>query len=182
MSVPLSRPLMQVSVLLATRRRAELLGQTLAAMAHMSTVDLAWELVVVDNEGETTTREVCESFADRLPLRYLVCRTPGQNAARNYGLGAVRGGLVVLSDDDMLPDADWLRELYQGAKRWPEQSSSEAAPCRTGQVRSRTLRLMKISGIGRTVSVTHLFLTDLTRGFCRSPPTWPSGGEYSSTA
>jgi len=74
----------------------------------------------VDNEGETTTREVCESFADRLPLRYLVCRTPGQNAARNYGLGAVRGELVVLSDDDMLPDADWLRELYQGAKRWPE--------------------------------------------------------------
>jgi hypothetical protein len=36
-------PRVQVSVLLATCHRAELLGQTLAAMARLSTAGLTWE-------------------------------------------------------------------------------------------------------------------------------------------
>jgi hypothetical protein len=113
--------MVDVSVLLATCRRAESLSQTLAAMTGMSTAGMAWELLVVDNAGEDATREVCESFSDRLPLRYLVCTTPGQNAARNHGLKEVSGELVVLADDDVLPQEGWLQEMHQGAKRWPDQ-------------------------------------------------------------
>jgi GT2 family glycosyltransferase len=51
----------------------------------------------------------------------LVCAKRGQNAARNYGLKAVQGELIVLADDDILPEARWLQEMYQGTERWPEQ-------------------------------------------------------------
>jgi glycosyltransferase involved in cell wall biosynthesis len=112
---------MHVSILLGTYRRAELLSQTLAAMSRLSTADLAWELIVVDNATEAATRKVCQSFSDRLPLRYVVCTRPGQNAARNRGLKEVSGELVLLADDDMSPEESWLREMYQGAQRWPEQ-------------------------------------------------------------
>jgi GT2 family glycosyltransferase len=111
---------MQVSVLLATYRRPESLAQTLTAMARMATADLAWELIVVDSAREEATRRVCQSFSSRLPLRYFLSSRPGQNAARNRGLKEVTGDLVVLSDDDVLPDRAWLREMYQGAQRWSE--------------------------------------------------------------
>ena len=101
---------MQVSVLLATYRRPESLAQTLTAMARMATADLAWELIVVDSAREEATRRVCQSFSSRLPLRYFLSSRPGQNAARNRGLKEVTGDLVVLSDDDVLPDRAWLRE------------------------------------------------------------------------
>src|SRR5260370_19387402 len=113
--------MLQISVLLATFQRPQLLRQTLAAMSGMSTGGLNWELLVVDNAGQEKTRRVCESFSGQLPLRYLVCTRPGQNVARNHGLKEVSGELVLLADDDMLPEASWLREMYQGSERWPEQ-------------------------------------------------------------
>jgi glycosyltransferase involved in cell wall biosynthesis len=87
----------------------------------METGGLDWELLIVDNAGDEKSREICHAFKSRLPLQYLVCRTPGKNAALNHGLGAVRGDFVVLTDDDVLPDGAWLQALVQGARRWPEQ-------------------------------------------------------------
>src|SRR5260370_38653482 len=113
--------MMDVSVLLATCRRAESLSQTLSAMTGMSTAGMAWELLVVDNAGEEATRKVCQSFSDRLPVRYLVCTTPGQNAARNHGLKEGTGQLVVLADDDVLPQEGWLKGVQQGAQRWADR-------------------------------------------------------------
>jgi glycosyltransferase involved in cell wall biosynthesis len=113
--------MVDVSVLLATFRRSESLRQTLAAMTELSTAGMGWELLIVDNAGDESTRKVCESFVGRLPLRYSVCTRPGQNAARNHGLKEVQGELVVLADDDVLPQEGWLEEMHQGAQRWPEQ-------------------------------------------------------------
>ena len=111
----------QVSVLMATCRRAELLGQTLEAMTHLATSGFHWELLVVDNPGDEAVRKVCESFTGRLPLRYLVCSTRGQNSARNLGLNHASGELIVLSDDDIVPDENWLREMFEGSQRWPDE-------------------------------------------------------------
>ena len=110
--------MVQISVLLTTYRRPQLLAQTLRAMARMATTGLTWELLVVDNAGEQTTRWICKMFSTRLPLRYLVCTRPGQNAARNHGLKDVRGEFVLLMDDDGLPDEGWLQEMYRGTQRW----------------------------------------------------------------
>jgi glycosyltransferase involved in cell wall biosynthesis len=108
-----------ISVLMATYRRANLLGRTLAAMAELDAVGIAWELVVVDNAGDAATEKTCQLFSGRLPLRYLVCTTRGKNAALNRGLPTLRGNLVVLTDDDVLPDANWLQQMVGGAARWP---------------------------------------------------------------
>ncbi len=109
----------QVSILLATFRRSDILAQSLTAMASMDAQKLDWEVIVVDNAGEEATRQVCQSFQDRLPLRYLVCTKPGKSAALNQGLREVDGELIVLTDDDVLPEAGWLRAMWQGTSRWP---------------------------------------------------------------
>jgi hypothetical protein len=89
-------------------------------MTNLDAAGITWELIVVDNAGEPTTEKTCESFSDRLPLRYLVCTAPGKNAALNRGLPVLRGDLVLFTDDDVLPENCWLQETVRGASRWPE--------------------------------------------------------------
>lgn len=109
-----------VSVLLATHRRSHILEETLQAMSRLDTAGVTWELIVVDNAGDDATRQACQKFAATLPLSYLVCTEPGKNAALNYGLAHLQGELVVLTDDDVLPAPQWLRETWAGACRWPD--------------------------------------------------------------
>jgi GT2 family glycosyltransferase len=52
---------------------------------------------------------------NRLPLTYLFEPSRGKNAALNTGLASVEGDLVVLTDDDILPRFDWLREMRLAA-------------------------------------------------------------------
>jgi glycosyltransferase involved in cell wall biosynthesis len=111
---------LDASILLATFRRAAILRETLAAMSHMVIAGLTWEVVVVDNADDESTRQVCESYGNRIPIRYLVCTNPGKNAALNHGVHLLRGHLVVLTDDDVRPEDGWLREMVGGARRWPE--------------------------------------------------------------
>jgi len=68
-----------VTVLIATYNRAEILRETLEAMCRVERDKLAIEFVVIDNNSTDHTKEVVESFAERLPIRYLfeprgVCR------------------------------------------------------------------------------------------------------------
>jgi glucosyl-dolichyl phosphate glucuronosyltransferase len=111
---------LDISVVLATFRRHELLAGTLESLCAVCTDGLAWEALVVDNADDAETRAIAETFCDRLPLRLLVEPRRGQNHARNRGIAEARGSLVVLTDDDVTPQPDWLLELWRGAGRWPE--------------------------------------------------------------
>src|SRR5215471_5623735 len=100
-----------LTVLIATRNGAHTLPRCLAALGQLIAPVGGWKLIVVDNGSTDATREIVESFADRLPLTYLLEPRPGKNAALNAGLDHVEGDLVVFTDDDVLARPDWLVEL-----------------------------------------------------------------------
>ena len=110
----------KATVLLSTFRRSAILLQTLEALAEMDTAGLDWQLIVVDNAGDDATRTTCQPLQHKLPLRYLVCTQRGKNAALNFGLQHATGELIVLTDDDVLPDPKWLTSMCDGAARWPD--------------------------------------------------------------
>jgi glycosyltransferase involved in cell wall biosynthesis len=112
----------EISVILATFRRPRILERTLDSLTRLHPQTPAWELVVVDNAGEVETQKVLEGYAEKLPLRFLTHTQPGKNAALNAGLSLARGELMVFTDDDTLADANWLREMWEGAARWPAYS------------------------------------------------------------
>jgi glucosyl-dolichyl phosphate glucuronosyltransferase len=58
--------------------------------------------------------------ARQLPVRLLIEPTTGKNRALNRALPEARGDLLVFTDDDVIPDPDWLVALTQGAARWPQ--------------------------------------------------------------
>jgi len=100
-----------VSVVVATRNRASLLGECLEAIARQRDVNL--EVIVVDDGSDKSTRDtyqtLCPALADR--LRWIVHEHPdvpgtGPAAARNRGIRAASGTFVAFCDDD----DRWIRE------------------------------------------------------------------------
>lgn len=111
-----------LTVLMATRNRAQILANVLAAYCRLQRPSSGWKLVVVDNDSTDETAQVVVSFANRLPLQLLVEAQLGKNHALNAGLAMVEGDLTVLTDDDVFPNADWLLQFRQAADRHPESS------------------------------------------------------------
>lgn len=114
---------MQVSVVICTYNRCENLKETLENMTRLDREGLSVEFVVVDNNSSDHTKQVIESFTERLPVRYLFEPKPGQNCARNRALEDVElGRLVVFTDDDVSPRKGWLKAIVSISERWPEYS------------------------------------------------------------
>lgn len=90
-----------VSVVVATFRRAALLGEALASVQAQSFTD--WECIVADDDGGEETRAVVESFARRDP-RFRHERVVGRGGSparvRNAGVACARGRYLAFLDDD----------------------------------------------------------------------------------
>ena len=103
-----------LSVLICTYNRAELLTQTLEALSRAITPDAcAVEIVVVDNNSTDDTPGVIRraAAAGSIPVRYVHERQQGKSFALNAGLSVCRGEIIALTDDDVIPSADWLPRI-----------------------------------------------------------------------
>lgn len=111
-----------LTVVLATRNRADLLAQTLEAFSKLSSPRGKWSLLVIDNGSTDGTSDLLQRWRARLPLRTLSHKRPGMNAALNAALPHVSGDLMVKADDDILPEEDWLVRLRDAADSHPTVS------------------------------------------------------------
>jgi glycosyltransferase involved in cell wall biosynthesis len=111
-----------LTVLLATRNRSKILRATLESFCGLRAPDSGWNLVVVDNGSSDQTSETVKGFFDRLPLQFLTEQRRGKNFALNTALPHIDGDLTVLTDDDVLPQPDWLLRLRHAADVHPEFS------------------------------------------------------------
>jgi glycosyltransferase involved in cell wall biosynthesis len=99
-----------ISIVIATRDRATLLRDTLAALARQHDPGTPVEIMVVDNASVDATREVETEAAAQLPwpVHYLYEERSGKSYALNSALERVRGDVLVFTDDDVLPEPGWL--------------------------------------------------------------------------
>ena len=103
---------MDCSVVIATYNRSDLLADTLRSLCAQQVVPraLQWEMVVVDNNSSDTTRETVRRFGETssVPIRYEFEPRQGQSFARNSGIEAAKGAVILFTDDDILPDRGWV--------------------------------------------------------------------------
>lgn len=105
-----------ITVAVCTHNRAARLGETLEHLLQMELPPpLDWELLVVDNASTDETPSVVERFATRTDgrVRYVSEPRQGLSRARNAAVGAARGGIIAFTDDDVIPEPDWLAKLAE---------------------------------------------------------------------
>jgi glucosyl-dolichyl phosphate glucuronosyltransferase len=97
-----------LTVLFATRNGEDVLPRTLEAYCRVQQPQQSWKMVIVDNGSEDSTREILTSFKKRLPLETFQQPVAGKSRALNLGLSALEGRLVIITDDDAIPDPSFL--------------------------------------------------------------------------
>jgi glucosyl-dolichyl phosphate glucuronosyltransferase len=101
-----------VSVVVPTYNRAQLLHRTLASLMAQRAADVRFEILVVDNNSIDGTPAVVRRFTGRSPqVTYLIERQQGVSHARNTGIAAARAPIVAFVDDDVEAAPTWVATL-----------------------------------------------------------------------
>lgn len=111
---------MDATIIVCTYNRADSLCDTLGALRVQRThPECIWEVIVVDNNSSDHTRRVVEELQRDWPqLRYEFESTQGLSHARNHGIKCARGEVILFTDDDVLPEPDWLENTLAGLERY----------------------------------------------------------------
>ncbi len=106
-----------VSVVIPTYNRRAQLAQALDGLAKQDPVDGGFEVIVVSDGCTDGTDEYLAS--DDVPVPVTALRQPnsGPAAARNRGIDAAQGELVVFIDDDVVPEHDFLAAHLHSHRR-----------------------------------------------------------------
>ncbi|MEA2293215.1 MAG: hypothetical protein QOE86_854, partial [Solirubrobacteraceae bacterium] len=105
-------PIPPVSVVICTRDRPDDLAVCLSATARLDPPPL--EVIVVDNApGSEATSDLCAAHPG---VVHVVEPVPGLCRARNRGIAVARGAWVAFTDDDCVPEPDWLAPLAAAAR------------------------------------------------------------------
>ncbi len=111
---------LDASVIICTFNRADSLYDTLCAVQRQEThPERNWEVIVVDNNSNDHTRSVVEAVQGEWPLlRYTFEANQGLSHARNHGIALAKGQVILFTDDDVLPEADWVETTLNGLVRY----------------------------------------------------------------
>jgi glycosyltransferase involved in cell wall biosynthesis len=104
-----------VSVILSTYNRAGVLPAALDALLHQ-TGDVAYEVILVDNNSTDGTADLGRRYAEDHPdrFRYVFEAQQGLSHGRNAGIRAARGSIVAFTDDDVQVAPDWVAQVKRG--------------------------------------------------------------------
>ncbi|RKR92375.1 galactosyltransferase-like protein [Micromonospora pisi] len=99
-----------LSVVIPVLNHGHLLDLTLDGFTRQTLPADRFEVIVVDDGSTPSLETVVSAYAGRLPLTYLRNeRNGGRSVARNRGIRAARGEVVVFVDADHCPHPDLLR-------------------------------------------------------------------------
>ena len=93
----------RASVIVCTRNGSSTLNSCLEALERQTHPN--FEVLVIDDGSTDSTPEIAQRFAK---VRYVRMEHAGLSAARNLGMMEASGSLLAYTDDDCIPDEDWL--------------------------------------------------------------------------
>jgi glycosyltransferase involved in cell wall biosynthesis len=100
---------MLMTVLVPTYKRPDYLERCLAGIE--SQTRRADEVVIAVREDDSETLALLGAWKERLPLRPVMLGRPGQVFAMNASCVAANGDIISATDDDAVPQAEWLERI-----------------------------------------------------------------------
>ena len=114
--------MLEISTIIPTRNRADLLPLALDALRKQSLCKSRFEVIIVDDGSTDNTQSVLKAFED-LPLRVFRQNQAGIAAAKNLGIFASRSPILLFLDDDDVADQDLLAAHLITHRRYPAPRS-----------------------------------------------------------
>jgi glycosyltransferase involved in cell wall biosynthesis len=108
---------MKFSVVIPTRNRPAALAGCLHSFTALDYPLGAWELIVVNDGGDSSFTAVSDQLQTALPLRLVTIAAAGPAAARNAGARLASGDYLAFTDDDCRVTPDWLQQFAQGFRQ-----------------------------------------------------------------
>jgi glycosyltransferase involved in cell wall biosynthesis len=103
-------------------KRLSILLEKLRSQSNSN--QIAWEILVVDNNSTDSTAEVIRNYQatwkESYPLRFAFESEQGAAFARLCAIREAQGEIIGFLDDDNLPDPDWLTAAYTFSQKHPE--------------------------------------------------------------
>lgn len=113
----------EVSVVIPTFNRRHLLERTVPALAAQSVDGCAYEVIYVVNGStdgsEPLLRQAESEWPNKIRCIY-IDPTGTPSAPRNRGIRESRGAVIIILDDDVLPDPDLVRRHVEFHRDHPE--------------------------------------------------------------
>lgn len=112
-----------VSVILATYNRCDVLRGALESLLNQEGDGTTYEVIVVDNNSTDETRPTIEALHRKLRhdnLVYCFEEKQGVSYARNRGIAKARAPLLAFTDDDIRPPSNWISSIHEAFNRFPE--------------------------------------------------------------
>lgn len=89
-----------------------------------NTENIAWEVLVVDNNSTDHTKEIINSWQHNssfpVSLRYTFEQKQGAGYARQKAIREAQSDLIGFLDDDNLPMDNWVISAYKFAQKYPK--------------------------------------------------------------
>lgn len=98
---------LKFSVIINTYNRGAFLGKTLASLLQLRHPD--FEVIVVNGPSTDDTEAILAPYADVIKIGH--CPETNLAMSRNIGVGMAAGDIVCFTDDDGIPEPDWLDAL-----------------------------------------------------------------------
>ncbi len=111
-----------ISVMIPTHNRCELFKSTLESLVRQSLPKDQYEVIIVDDGSTDTTPDICRMFSSMLALKYFSLTRSGISAAKNLGVFASSGNVLLLLDEDDIADQDLLREHLEIHEKNPRET------------------------------------------------------------
>jgi glycosyltransferase involved in cell wall biosynthesis len=105
----------KISVVIPTYNRPYLLNNCLKALANQTLISNDYEIIVVSDGHDMNTEKVINQFRAEQNVELFFYSLPskkGPAAARNLGWQNANGHLIAFTDDDCLPDTNWLHSIW----------------------------------------------------------------------
>jgi glycosyltransferase involved in cell wall biosynthesis len=113
---------MDVSIIISTYNRCGLLEPALRALLSQTSAEVAYEILVVDNNSTDQTRHLVQELAtqNQEKLKYLFEPKQGLSSGRNTGIAAAKAAIIAFTDDDVRVAADWVSRIKAGFDANPD--------------------------------------------------------------
>lgn len=115
-----------LTVVVPTYNRKVLLKNCLLSLLGQTYPGPNYEVIVVDDGSTDGTLNLLSQYQAAYPrLKVFPQRHQGVIRARNFGIQKAKGKIIAFTDDDCLPEKDWLKQLVLTFRKNPQAKGIE---------------------------------------------------------